>query len=332
MLTKQDMVELLALRGKEQEELFARARRIREEVFGDHVVVRGVTEIGNACRVNCDFCPMRRDNTRENDTFLAGPDDLVDAARVIKDNGINVVFFQAGEIPQTTRVVGEALPRIRELYDDDVEVLLNLGNKKRGEYAYLREQGATSYILKHETSDPDLNLRMRHETLESRLRCLTDLIELGFKVGTGGIVGLPGQTLAHIADDIVMARELGAHMCSFSPFVPAPHTPLEHLEPGDVDTTLNALAICRIVRPDWLVPAVSALAKNRKDGQRSGFLAGANVLTINFTHGRNADRYLIYGKERFVVRSDHAMRVLDSVGLVAGRSVFTGSTASTPRP
>src|SRR4051794_2582053 len=176
MLGEPEIVEMLALRGAEQEELFAMARERRHAVFGDEVVVRGVTEITNQCRVNCQFCPMRRDNTRANSGFRMTTDDLVASARAVHANGINVVFFQGGEIPQTTRVVGEAIPRIRAMYDDDVEILLNLGNKSRDEYAYLRDQGATSYILKHETSDPALNERMRFETLESRLTCLQDLL------------------------------------------------------------------------------------------------------------------------------------------------------------
>ncbi|CAM5586853.1 radical SAM protein (plasmid) [Streptomyces viridifaciens] len=327
MLNERDVEELLTLRGHEQEELFERARQEREKVFGTRVVLRGVTEIGNSCRVNCEFCPMRRDNTRENETFLADTEALVETAKTISEHGINVVFFQAGEIPQTTKIVGEAIPRIRELYDDDVEILLNLGNKKRSEYEYLREQGATSYILKHETSDPDLNLRMRHETLESRLACMSDLLELGFKTGSGGIVGLPGQTLRSIARDIVLARDMGIHMCSFAPFVPAPNTPLSDWPSGDVDTTLNALAASRLVNPHWLIPSVSALAKNREGGQKSGYLAGANVMTVNFTSQRNSDRYLIYGKDRFVVRPNYGSGLLAELGLTPGRSVFAGKDA-----
>ena len=327
MLDERDIVQLLQVRGREQGELFAQARWERRKVFGTQVIVRGVTEIGNSCRVNCMFCPMRRDNTRENEVFLADGSTLIEAAEEIRFNDINVVFFQAGEIPQTTRLVGEVIPRIRDLFDNDVEILLNLGNKKTSEYEYLREQGATSYILKHETSDPELNARMRHETLEARLKCMTDLLRLGFKVGSGGIIGLPGQTLESIAGDIILARDMGVHMCSFSPLVPAPDTPLADAPPGDVDTTLNAVAISRIVNPTWLIPSVSALGKNRADGQRSGYLAGANVMTINFTPRPDTKRYLIYGKERFVVRRDYALDLLRSLGLAPGRSVFAGRGA-----
>lgn len=326
---------MLHLRGADQEQLFERARAARTAVFGNEVVVRGVTEITNQCRVNCEFCPMRRDNMRANSIFRLTSDDLVQAAETVRAHGIDVVFFQGGEIPQTTQIVGEAIPRIRELYDGQVEILLNLGNKRRDEYAYLRDQGATSYILKHETMDPDLNERMRHETLTSRLQCLQDLLDLGFRVGTGSIVGLPGQDTRSIARDILLARDLGVHMCSMSPFIPAPDTPLAEHPTGDAEITLNAVAASRLVQPRWLIPSVSALAKSQEGGQFRGFAAGANVLTVNFTPNEQRDRYLIYGKDRFVVRRDYATGLIERTGLSLRGSVFladarpnhTGSTA-----
>lgn len=324
MLSEPDIVQLLQVRGGEQEQLFAAARQRRQEVHGDEVVVRGVTEITNQCRVNCQFCPMRRDNTRDNAGFRMSTEDLVAAAATVRAHGIDVVFFQGGEIPQTTRTVGAAIPQIRELYGGEVEILLNLGSKPRDEYAYLREQGATSYILKHETSDPQLSERMRYESLESRLAGLRDLLDLGFRVGTGAITGLPGQSLASIARDILLAHELGVHMCSMSPFIPAPDTPLAGHPPGDADLALNAIAVSRLVEPRWLVPSVSALTKSRPGGQYRGFLAGANVLTINFTPDAQRDRYLIYGRERFVVRRDYATELVAQTGLRVRGSIFTG--------
>ncbi|SRR6266545_1749887 len=224
MLDERDVLDLLNLRGDEREELFAQARERRRSVYGDRVVVRGVCEVTNICRVNCEFCPMRRDNTRANDTYQQSPDDLVRTAAAIRAHDVNVICFQGGEIPQTTTTVVAALPAVRALYDGNVEVLLNLGNKTHAEYAALRQAGATSYIIKHETSDPDLNRRMRHQSLDARLACIHDLIDLGYRVGTGTIVGLPGQTLDSIARDIILARDLGVHLCSASVFIPAPDT------------------------------------------------------------------------------------------------------------
>lgn len=200
----------------------------------------------------------------------------------------------------------------------------------RRQYERLRDLGATSYILKHETSDARLHEAIRHETLEDRMRCLMDLLDLGYKVGTGLISGLPGQTLDSIVDDIELAGALGVHMCSVSPFVPAPGTPLHLARPGSIDLALNVLACLRICYPGLLIPSVSALEKTHVGGQSLGIAAGANVMTVNFTGDAERQRYLIYGKDRFVVRMQHVRNLVRTAGLEIRGSVFldVGSPAA----
>ncbi|MBV9491037.1 MAG: radical SAM protein [Verrucomicrobia bacterium] len=313
----------LQVRGEQQQELFAAARRAREQVFGRQVAVRGLMEVTNLCRVNCEFCPMRRDNVKRNNIFELTEDRILQIAGEIKRAGINIVFLQAGEVARTTELVGNALPKIRALFDEErVELLLCLGNKTEKEYAFLKAQGATSYILKHETSDVELSERMRHSSFAQRIENLRTLVRLGFKVGTGAIVGLPGQSVVSLAADLLLARELGAHMVSASPFIPAPDTPLAHYPPGDVDLTLNFIALARLLNPHWLIPSVSALETRQRGGQLGGLGAGANVLTINFTPSDERQKYLIYGKDRYVVRAEHVEEALRQAGLERGRSAF----------
>jgi biotin synthase len=312
----------LQVRGEQQEKLFAAACAARESVFGRRVVVRGLIEVTNLCRVNCEFCPMRRDNTKKNTIFQLKEEQILETAAHIRDAGINIVFLQAGEVPRTTPLVGNALPKIRKMFSGPVEFLLCLGNKTEEEYAFLKAQGATSYILKHETSDPELNARMRHASFAERMACLRALVRLGYKVGTGAIIGLPGQTQESLVNDLLLAREIGAHMVSGSPFIPAPDTPLAHLPPGDVEITLNFIALARLMHPSWLIPSVSALERRQGGGQLSGLAAGANVLTINFTPEVEQSKYLIYGKDRYVVRNDHVNEIVALAGLERGPSVF----------
>ncbi len=170
---------------------------------------------------------------------------------------------------------------------------------------------------------------MRHEMLEDRLRCLRDLLELGYKVGTGLISSLPGQTLGSIVDDIELAGALGVHMCSVSPFVPAPDTPLQLKPPGSVDLAINTLACLRICLPGLLIPSVSALEKTSAGGQSRGLAAGANVMTVNFTGDADRQRYLIYGKDRFVVKMQHVQRLVQAAGLQTRGSVFLDANVPT---
>ncbi len=312
----------LRARGDQQQKLFAAARQARRIAYGDRVVVRGLMEVTNLCRVNCEFCPMRRDNTRRNSLFELSEDQILETAAQIKAAGINTVFLQAGEIRKTTPIVGNVIPKIRSIFEGAVEVLLCLGNKEEEEYLFLKKQGATSYILKHETSDPELNEKMRHSSFADRIEGLRTLVRLGYKVGTGAIVGLPGQTVESLADDLLLAREIGVHMVSASPFIPAPDTPLAHHPPGDVNVTLNFIALARLMNPDWLIPSVSALESRQSGAQSAGLAAGANVLTVNFTPVNERGNYLIYGKDRFVVRNDHVNDIVAKAGMERTRSVF----------
>lgn len=312
-LTHREIIGLLRLRGAEQDWLFAQARALRRQRFSDAAVVRGVVEVTSVCVQNCTYCPMRRDNRMTR--YIYDQDDIATLSRHIRDSDIRVVSLQGGDTPRTTQIVGQAIATIREIFEDDVDILLVLGDKSRDEYAYLRAQGATSYILKHETSDPRLHLEHRHYPLERRLEHLRHLLTLGYRVGTGTIVGLPGQSLEMLADDVLLAQSLGVHMCSASPFVPAPATPLAGAPPGDVDLTLNAIAVIRLAMPGAFVPSVSALEHRLPGAQLAGFNAGANVITVNFTREPDRKDYPIYGVDRFVVEQQYASDVLRKAGL-----------------
>jgi biotin synthase len=321
-MTRQEIIDLLRGDGSSDEALFAAARDKRNENFGQAVVLRGVIEMTNRCRVNCDFCPMRRDNSDKLSLFTLTDDDLVHQSRIVRAENINVVFIQGGEIPQSTAVMERAIPRIIGDSNSPVEILLNLGSKSRSEYKRLKDAGATSYILKHETSNPELYRLHKHQALDERLKCLSDLLELGFRVGTGTIVGLPGQTIEDLADDILLAHRLGVHMTSASPFLPARETPLAHEKPGSVEITLRAIAISRLLMPGALIPSVSALEASHSGGQARGLQAGANVLTINFTPTARVEQYLIYGSERHIVKLNYVRNLLREQGLVPGLSLW----------
>jgi biotin synthase len=304
---------LLDVRGDGQEKLFAAARSARDAVFAGGAVVRGVIEITSACVKSCLYCPMRIENREKR--YFRRAEDILASVAAIRAAGIGVVFFQGGEIAATTRLMLDVIPSVRDLYAGEVEVLLCLGDKPRDELRALREAGADSYIIKHETADPDLHLKMRRLELAQRLTVIRDAIDLGYRTGVGTIVGLPGQTHASLVDDVLLAKALGARMTSASPFIPAPATPLEDEPPGDVDLTLNVIALMRLLQPRALIPTVSALEKRTAGGQLRGFLAGANVITVNFTPRDDQQRYPIYGKDRFVVDRKHTTSILSAAGL-----------------
>ena len=304
---------LLKVQGAEQERLFEAARALRDRIFGPTAVVRGVVEITSACVKSCLYCPMRQEVGDKR--YFRRRDEILASASAIRDSGIGVAFFQGGEIGSTTALMLEVIPEVRALFDDSVEILLSLGDKPLGDLQALKAAGADSYILKHETADPELHLAMRQSTLADRLDVANNLLDLNYRLGLGTIVGLPRQTEESLVDDILLPGELGAHMTSASPFIPAAKTPLASADPGDVDLTLNVIALMRLANPRALIPTVSALERRHPGGQLRGFLAGANVITVNFTPEADQSRYPIYGHDRFIVGREHAFKTLADAGL-----------------
>ncbi len=324
-MQKDDILRLLSVRGEDQEKLFEKARRLRERHFGNRAFVRGVVEITNACRVDCDYCQMMRSNQALN-RYTVSRDVLLGAARRVRDAGINVVLIQGGENPETTGLVSETLPDIKRL---GLYVLLNLGNKSRADYARFREQGADGYRMKFETANEKLHRKLRKQPFSARKRCMDALLDLGYDLSTGNIVGLPGQTLEDIADDYLFLQEYGHQfkMVSISPFIPAAETLLASESSPDINLALNAIAILRLVYPAAMIPSVSAL--NILDppdpkAQVNGFLAGATNITVNFTPDDVRPDYRIYKKERSVVGMDHALNTLREAGLNWDQSAWTG--------
>jgi len=299
-------------RGDRQRALFERAREARRRAFGDTAFVRGVVEISSYCRKDCLYCAMRRSN-RSLSRYRAGLDDLMQAAERIREMNIPTILIQGGEDVQTDRILLEALPRLKRTLC--LHVILNVGERGRDGFEAFRRAGADSFIMKFESSDPEFYRVATESPLPERLRCLRWLRELGFLVGTGSIVGLPGQTVEQIADDFLLSLELQPDMVSASPFIPNEGTPWESEPCGDLDTNLNLLALLRLHLSRALIPSVSALEKLQPGGQLRGFQAGANVITINFTPEHQRELYRIYSSERFVVSVGHALATLASGGL-----------------
>lgn len=312
-LSKADLIELLLAEGDLQAQLFEQARAARQAAGEESVVLRGVIEVSNFCQKNCDYCAMRASNPDLARYRLPAQELMAIATAVAKTSVISTLFFQGGQDPRYDAVLAEVIPEIKRQFG--LNILLCLGERPQETYVKFAELGADSYILKFETSDPALYQEIAYTSLEKRLQCLQWLREAGFKIGTGNIVGLPQQSLDTLVEDIRLAIALQPDFVSASPFIPNPDTPLEERPYGNLNLTLNTMAIYRIALPHALIPTVSALEKIQPGGQLRGLNAGANILTINFTPQRYKEKYVIYSNERFVVSLDHALETLQRAGL-----------------
>jgi len=303
---------LLTATGDVQQELFRQAREVRKERCGDQATVRGLIEISSYCRKKCNYCAMRMDNDNL-ERYRMTADEILSIAEEIKEHGIQIAFLQAGEDVQCDKTLDEVIPVIKN--DFGLHVLLCVGERRPEVYERWFKLGADSYILKFEASDPQLYEDTIHAPQAKRFRCLQYIKDAGMKLGTGNIVGLPGQTDEHIIDDIFFGVAQRPDFISTAPFIPNEDTPWEKESYGLINKTLNVMAIWRIMLGTPLIPTVSALEKTQAGGQKAGFDAGANVITINFTPDQRRERYAIYSKGRFVVTLDHACKTVESAGL-----------------
>lgn len=325
---KADILTLLNATGELQQEMFRRARETRAAYCGDIVQLRGVIEFSNFCQKSCNYCAIRAPN-KDLVHYRMTAAEILDVAREIYNAGITVVFLQAGQDPKTDEILETVIPRIKQEFG--VEVLLCLGERPKKEiYQRLRELGADSYILKYETSDPELYEQTAHTPLSKRLECARWIKEAGMNLGVGNIVGLPGQSFESLADDILLGKELGPNFVSTSPFIANENTPYENEPPGDYNVTLNTMAINRLIHKTGLLPTVSAMEKLHPNGQLEGLNAGANVITINFTPQTRRENYVIYSNHRFVVNWDHALNIIKQAGLKPNLRLLAQKTKQPP--
>jgi biotin synthase len=234
-------------------------------------------------------------------------------ARSITEVGITTIFLQGGQDPHCDPILDEVIPAITN--DLGAEVLLNVGERSKETYERFGQLGATSFILKFETSDAAGYEDVAHEPLDKRLQCMKWIRDAGMKIGTGNIIGLPNQSIESLVSDIQLSLEFKPDFVSAAPFIPNQGTPLQDHLLGDINLTLNTIAILRIGLKDALIPSVSALEYIRTGGQLMGLNAGANVLTINFTPHLYRAYYNIYARDRFIVTLHHAINTATTAGL-----------------
>ncbi len=307
------------LQGRDDQGLFAAARQTREDTFGRDVFLRGIVEFSSFCCKKCLYCGLRAPNTRAL-RYRLPPERIVEAACLAPELGLGTVVLQSGDdytySADTIRAMVEEIKRRR-----DVAVTLSLGDRPLKEMTRFRESGADRYLIKLETCDPDLYARMRPgESLEQRLERLEHLRGLGFEIGSGIIVGLPGMSLEILASDILRLAELDLDMIAVGPFVPHPCTPLADAPPGGLEETLRAAALLRLLSPGSNIPATSALnarpskaeasdALAPEDGRALGLRAGCNVIMPSLTPEDVRGAYEIYpGKNAFTANARQSVR------------------------
>lgn len=290
-LTEEELVFMLSDRAA-AEPLYAAADQVREKVLGPQVELRGLIEFSNICKQNCLYCGLRRDN-RQVQRYRLDGDMILSFGRRAAELGYKTLVLQSGEDDFYTPE--RLAPILAELKRLDVALTLSIGEKSREEYAAFRKAGADRYLLRIETTDKILYEKLDPGmSWENRVRCLHDLKELGFEVGTGSMVGLPGQTLESMARDLLFFRELDADMIGIGPFIPNPDTPLAGAAGGAFDLACRMVALTRLLLPDANIPATTAMETLHPDGRMLALKRGANVVMPNVTDTDYRKLYMLY--------------------------------------
>lgn len=290
-LTRAETAALLSV--KNPRPLFEAADRVRKAFVGDGVYLRGLIEFSNYCKNDCLYCGIRRSNASAR-RYRLTPEEIVHTAKKAAGYGYKTVVLQSGEDPWfDADTMADIIRQIKTL---DVAVTLSLGEKTREEYAAYRREGADRYLLRIETTDKALYEKMDPGmSWDNRVRCLCDLKELGYEVGSGSLVGLPGQTTESLADDLLFFKELPVDMAGIGPFIPHPQTPLAgETVQGHFELALKMMALMRLLLPDINIPATTAMETLHPRGRLLALESGANVVMPNVTEGDYRKFYELY--------------------------------------
>ena len=276
-------------------ELFKQADRIRKEHYGTDVYIRGLIEFTNYCKNNCYYCGIRAGNTNTH-RYRLTKEDILDCCKEGHDLGFRTFVLQGGEDPFfTDDKICDIVSSIREKYPDSA-ITLSIGEKSKDSYKKYFDAGANRYLLRHETATESHynKLHPSSMSLETRKKCLYDLKEIGFQVGSGFMVGSPFQTTENIVNDLRFLEELSPDMIGIGPYITHRETPFKDYKSGTLELTLRMIAILRIMFPYALIPATTALGSIHPQGRELGLKAGANVVMPNLSPIRNRKNYDIY--------------------------------------
>lgn len=308
-----DMVLLLKTEGEaEKKALYHAADRMRKDIVGDVVDIRGAIEFSNYCRKDCLYCGIRK-SLSDLSRYRMTEDEIMEIVHQLHAMNIKTVILQSGEdLWWTQDRISSIINRIKK--ETGMKITLSIGERSREEYEHYKKLDANNFLLKIETTNRKI-FKYIHpdDDFDHRVECSDWLRETGYLNGSGNIIGLPGQTAEDIARDILFFKEKGINMIGIGPFLPAKDTPLEQYPAGSVDMTLKAVAVTRLVCKRVFIPATTALASVDKDAQTKALMAGANTIMLINTPAKYRNNYEIYDNKN-MVNLDTAIRAVTNSG------------------
>ena len=271
------------------------AVRTARKQFGLGIYIRGLIELSSYCYCDCLYCGLRRSN-RSAERYRLSIDEVMECCKEGYKLGFRTFVLQGGEDgTHSDEWLEELVCRIRSRYED-VAITLSLGERGEASYLRLKRAGANRYLLRHEAANEALyeSLHPKGRGLQHRLSCLEALKRCGYQTGMGMMIGVKGQTIEHLVEDLLLIRKMQPEMVGIGPFLPHHATPLGNEPAGDLQLTLATIAIVRLMLPHALIPSTTALATLTPRGRLEGILSGANVVMPNLSPSDVRAKYAIY--------------------------------------
>lgn len=274
------------------------AVKVRQQIYGNKVYVRGLIEISNICKNDCYYCGIRKSNANC-DRYRLSKDEILECCKEGYELGFRTFVMQGGEDGTfNDEVLCDIVLAIHNRFPD-CAITLSMGERTKESYQKLYEAGANRYLLRHETAEKDHynKLHPAQMSFENRISCLKDLKEIGYQVGCGFMVGSPYQTSLSLAKDLKFIEEFQPDMCGIGPFIPHKDTEFKDAKSGSVELTCYLLSLIRLIHPPVLLPATTALGTLDETGREKGILAGANVVMPNLSPLSVRKKYELYNNK-----------------------------------
>ena len=280
------------------EMLRTKAVETRKRIYGDKIFIRGLIEISNICKNDCLYCGIRCSN-KNCDRYRLSKEQILACCDEGYVLGFRTFVMQGGEDPFfNDETLCEIVAEIKRRYPD-CAVTLSMGERNKESYQQLYDAGADRYLLRHETADKEHYQKLHPSSMsfDTRMECLKNLREIGFQTGCGFMVGSPYQTVECLAKDLKFIEEFQPDMCGIGPFIPHSATPFYDMPAGSIELTCYLLSVIRLIKPNILLPATTALGSMSENGREKGILCGANVIMPNLSPMSERKKYTLYNNK-----------------------------------
>ena len=318
--SKANLITLLQnMSDEDRQYLYEKAYTVRYENYKNSVYVRGLIEFSNYCKNDCYYCGISTHN-KEVKRYHMTSEEIIKTAEIGYSLGFRTFVMQGGEDASfTDDTFAKIIASIKAQFPD-IAITLSIGERSKASYQKLYDAGADRFLIRHETVNKKLYESLHPKmSYESRMQALYDLKDIGFQIGTGFMVGVPGQDIEDLADDLLFIKDIDSHMVGIGPFIPHKNTPLRNEPAGSAELTYTLIAIIRLMLPKSLIPATTSLATLNMKNRYKGFRVGANVVMPNLTPYDYKKKYQLYdGKKITDTESYEALEQLKNECIDAG--------------